>query len=269
MIFSVGNRVEVIGDGVFTKALMAAYVLDFDQENVVVQYETSLTEDGVGVVDAVPRARLRSYPSEFMGSICYNDKVDVWIGGAWLIGECIGSNENEYNVRFEFVAKKHSCRPCRREDVRKHQVWVADGPNSRFGRLVEVEKPMRECPNTLLVARVLDLFEDGVQVEYYNLVTMETQTHSMKWVSPETHEEWKQNVRRQQKSHKISINYTLVNARESTAEGVKTKRRIRNNKYERIFKEEIDTKRKEEHGRDTLQAEVVNVERTQQNRGNG
>ncbi|KAL4567401.1 hypothetical protein LXL04_022985 [Taraxacum kok-saghyz] len=86
-------------------------------EYVNVQYEICLTNEGVGIIESVRVYRLRPYPEVLDACICCKDKVDVWMGGSWWVGECVSFNEELCNVRLEYMPDPHKCKPYKREDV--------------------------------------------------------------------------------------------------------------------------------------------------------
>ncbi|KAL4589874.1 hypothetical protein LXL04_002785 [Taraxacum kok-saghyz] len=88
-------------------------------EYVNVQYEICLTNEGVGIIESVRVDRLRPYPEVFDACICCKDKVDVWMGGSWWVGECVSFNEELCNVRLEYMPDPHKPHQRKPEEVRE------------------------------------------------------------------------------------------------------------------------------------------------------
>ena len=129
MAFVAGEKVEFTGiEPGFTRAIYSGSVIRMGDNVVDVVHDHAIGADGYPSVESVGIERVRRFAEQFQMPIHTGDMVDVWLSGAWWIGECVGEEENAWVVFFDF--KPAAVGRCNHAKaiVRKHQDCII-GPN--------------------------------------------------------------------------------------------------------------------------------------------
>ncbi|KAL4554615.1 hypothetical protein LXL04_037212 [Taraxacum kok-saghyz] len=171
MAFVVGQKVEFTGiEPGFTRAIYTGSVIRMGDNVVDVVHDHAIGADGYPSVESVGIERVRRFAEQFQMPIHTGDVVDVWLSGAWWIGECVGQKENAWVVFFDFkLAAVGRCNHAK-TIVRRHQDCII-GPNVSHWKYcdwsrIEVLELEPYYGSAFVGGKIRRFRSDGVNVQY-------------------------------------------------------------------------------------------------------